>query len=156
VCWKDAPSGWVNCGMGAARDSRTCAEIVFGQVAAVGQLALTAATLGSSLAVPGAGAANAGKLAELKELYKKLEAAYKTAKDNFPALAAAEKTVEAGLTAKNQYTAVSTALNVTTAEDIARVSAQIAQIVDTSGVSSTIANFTYPKCSKYTELGANN
>jgi hypothetical protein len=157
VCWKDPPKGWVNCGMGAAKDSTTCAAIVFGQVAAVGQLALTAATLGSSMAgTAGAGgAANAGKLAQLRELYTKLEKAYRDAKAAYPALKAAEQTVEAGLTVKKGYTAINTAVNVATAEDLARVSAQIASIVDASGVSATIGAYTYPKCSKYSGLGAN-
>ena len=30
VCWADKPKGWVNCGMGAAKDSKTCAAITFG------------------------------------------------------------------------------------------------------------------------------
>lgn len=157
VCWKDPPKGWVQCGMGAAKDSFTCGTIIFGQVAAVGQLALTAATLGSSMAgTAGASAVqNAGKLAQLKELYTKLEAAYSAAKKTYPALAVAEKTVEAGLTVKKGYTAINTALNVATAEDLARVSAQIASIVDATGVSATIGAYTYPKCSKYEDLGVN-
>lgn len=48
VCWGQPPSGWVNCGMGAAKDSATCAKIIFSQVASVGQMAMNIATLGSS------------------------------------------------------------------------------------------------------------
>jgi hypothetical protein len=157
VCWKDPPSGWVNCGMGAAKDSTTCASIVFGQVAAVGQLALTVATLGSSMAGGGAasGAANAGKLASLKAQYEKLKGLYDAAKTTYPALQAAEKVVEVGLTVKKAYTAIETATNAIVAEDIARLAAQIAAIVDSSGVSSTIGAYTYPKCSKYFEVGQN-
>ena len=55
VCWADKPSGWVNCGMGAAKDSATCASIVFDQVWSVGELALNAATFGASKAALSAG-----------------------------------------------------------------------------------------------------
>ena len=68
---KIPPKGWVQCGMGAAKDSFTCGTIIFGQVAAVGQLALTAATLGSSMAgTAGASAVqNAGKLSPIDEKF---------------------------------------------------------------------------------------
>lgn len=35
-----------------------------------------------------------------------------------------------------------------TAEDIVRVSAQIAGLIDPTGVADTVAAYTYPKCSK--------
>ena len=87
----------------------------------------------------------------MKELYAKLQDLYEKAKKASTALAAAEKTVEAGLTVKTGYTAINTALNVATAEDLARVAAQIASIVDSSGVSDVVGAYTYPKCSKYFE-----
>lgn len=49
VCWGDSPPDWVNCGMGAAVDSSTCAKMVFDQVTSVGNLALNIATLGASM-----------------------------------------------------------------------------------------------------------
>src|SRR5262249_46814021 len=151
VCWKLPPKGWVDCGMGAAKDATTCASVIFSQVAAVGQLAMTAATLGQSI---GAGSAanaadKASKLQKLKDLYTQLETAYEAAKKATPALQTAENVVKAGLVVKQGYTAINTAVNVATVEDLTRVSAQIAAIVDSSGVSSTIAAYTYPKCSKY-------
>src|SRR5438477_566569 len=78
VCWGQPPSKWVQCGMGAAKDSSTCGQIVFGQVASVGSLALTVATLGTSTAATSAEktATSAGKLAELQKKYKELKAAY--------------------------------------------------------------------------------
>lgn len=166
VCWKKPPQDWVDCGMGAAKDSATCARITFGQVAAVGNLALTAASLGSSLVgTAGAGAAaNAGKLSTLMQKYNDLVAAYNAAKATSPALQAAETAYELGKTVKTTYTQIDTAKKtveaattpglISTAEDLARLSAEIAAIVDTSGVSATIAAFAYPKCSKYEELGA--
>ena len=55
VCWSDAPNGWVGCGMGAAKDSKTCANIILDQVTSVGELALNIATLGSGNAATKAG-----------------------------------------------------------------------------------------------------
>ena len=160
VCWKTPPQGWVECGMGAAKDSTTCASIVFGQVASVGQLALTVATLGSSLA--GSSAGSAGKLAQLKAQYQRLKDAYDAAKKTYPALQTAETVAEVGLSAKKAYTAVDTFVQIggtaqhapsdpVIAEDFARLAAQIAAVIDTSGVSSVIGSYTYPKCSKYFE-----
>lgn len=153
VCWKAPPSGWVHCGMGAATTDKKCGEIIFGQVTSVGKLALTVATMGSSMVGNAGGSApgNASKLVQLKELYAQLQDKYEKAKKASSALAAAEKTVEASLTVKSGYTAINTALNVATAEDLARVAAQIASIVDSSGVSDVVGTYTYPKCSKYFE-----
>ena len=65
VCWANTPKGWVGCGMGAAKDSKTCAKQIFDQVSSIGQVALTIATAGSSAGASGAANAgkNAGKLA---------------------------------------------------------------------------------------------
>ena len=78
--------------MGAAKDLKTCASIVFNQVSSVGKLALTIATLGESSAVTEAemSSGNASKLAKLKDLYKKMKEAYEAAKKEFPALRKAE------------------------------------------------------------------
>jgi len=48
VCWGQAPKGWVGCGMGAAKDSSTCASTIFSQVSSVGMLAVNIATMGAS------------------------------------------------------------------------------------------------------------
>ena len=71
VCWAHTPSGWVGCGMGAAKDSKICAAIKFDQVASVGQMAVNIATLGSSSPSNTAlnAARKAGKIAELKEKF---------------------------------------------------------------------------------------
>ena len=167
VCWSAAPKSppaekdWVDCGMGAAKDSMTCASIIFNQVAAVGQLAMTAATLGSSMAgnAGSSVATNAGKLAELKALYAKLKDGYDAAKKAYPAIQTAEKAYEVGSDLNKLRTAINT-LNTAAdtaqnrealAEDITRVAAQIAALVDSSGVSATVAAYTYPKCSRYFE-----
>jgi len=72
VCWASAPKGWVNCGMGAAKDSTTCAKIIWDQVSSVGTLALNIASLGSSAAAT-EGASAATKAAELSSLQKKFQ-----------------------------------------------------------------------------------
>ena len=75
VCWAEKPAGWVDCGMGAAKDSTTCASTVFSQVSSVGQMAMFVASLGTSSAgTQSAGAAqSAGRLAKLKAQYESQE-----------------------------------------------------------------------------------
>lgn len=76
VCWGGPPTGWVECGMGAAKDSYTCGSIIFDQVSAVGNMALSIATLGSSAAI--SAAAQAGKTAErIAAMKKKFESLQK-------------------------------------------------------------------------------
>jgi hypothetical protein len=151
VCWFNGPKGWKNCGMGAAKTSKICGSTVFGQVSSVGTLALTVATLGTSTAATGAAstATSAGKLAKLKATYSSMKKAYDAAKKSSAALRQAENAVKLGVVASKTIKAVGTAKNIVTAEDIARTAAQIAAIVDKSGVSDVIGAYTYPKCSKY-------
>jgi hypothetical protein len=155
VCWGGAPPGWVECGMGAAKDEKTCASIVFNQVASVGKLAMTIASLGESSAVTSAAnaPAKASRLAQLKETYAKMKAAYEAAKKEYPALQKAEqsfqKTAQGASKDKKFAMALNDASEGVTEEDLVRAAAQIASIVDSSGVSSTIEAYTYPKCSKY-------
>lgn len=51
VCWADNPSGWVDCGAGAAKDDLTCAAKISDQV---GSVAYTAAVTGLAVATAGA------------------------------------------------------------------------------------------------------
>jgi hypothetical protein len=151
VCWDGGPPGWVECGMGAAKDATTCASIVFNQVASVGQLALTVATLGESDAVTSAATApeKASKLAQLTEQFNKLKTAYESAKQAYPALQQAETTFKVGFAVKKGVTAISTAADAMTPEDMVRAAAEMASIVDSSGLTATVAAYTYPKCSEY-------
>jgi hypothetical protein len=155
VCWGGAPPGWVECGMGAAKDSKTCESIVFNQVASVGKLAMTIATLGESDAAMSAenAPAQASKLAQLKDQYNKMKAAYEAAKKETPALQKAEDTFKASAQGSSKDKKFAAALNeaaeADTPEDLVRAAAQIASIVDSSGVSSIVEAYTYPKCSKY-------
>jgi hypothetical protein len=146
VCWAGVPNTWVNCGMGAARDSNTCAAVVVGQVQSVGQVAFNVATLGTGTAASGAASAasKATRLAELKRRYEQLKALYERAQ---PAL-------DAALRAKQAHGATLDAVElmdeeVVTEADILRISAQIAAIADPTGVADTVAAYSYPKCSAY-------
>ena len=78
VCWANTPSGWVGCGMGAAKDSQTCKDTIIDQVSSVGQVALTIATAGSSTAATGTAnaAKSAGKLAKLTAKFNKMKKAF--------------------------------------------------------------------------------
>ena len=150
VCWGDKPKRWVNCGMGAAKDSKTCASITFGQVAAVGEMGLFIGSLGSSGAATKAatGPQKASKLAKLKKDFEAMKKAFEAAK-NGPKMQKAIKAAQAAGKVKKGYNASQTLKNAVTEEDMIRAAAQIAAIADPTGVSSTVAAYTYPKCSKY-------
>jgi hypothetical protein len=151
VCWAQIPKGWVNCGMGTAKDSATCAQIVFGQVYSVGNLAFNIATFGGSGAAGKAASSadDASKLAKLKKKFAELSEAFEKAKEGSEALQNAEMAFIAGNKGFKAYTAYKTGETVVTEEDLIRMSAQIAAIADPSGVADVAAAYTYPKCSKY-------
>ena len=150
VCWGGPPPSWVECGMGAAKTSAVCGSAVFGQVASVGQMAMTVASLGSSTALTAGMKApeDASKLAKLKQEYSRMKVAFDLAKKNNQNVARAVQAADAANKGKKGYVAMDTADNITTEEDMARLSAQIAGIMDPTGVSDTVAAYTYPKCSK--------
>ena len=56
VCWASNPSGWIDCGMGSARDSGTCAQIIMDQVSSIGTMTLNLVRLAGS----------GGKLSQLR------------------------------------------------------------------------------------------
>lgn len=149
VCWAEKPKGWVNCGMGAAKDSKTCAAITFGQVAAVGQMAMFIGSLGTSSAAQGAkGPAEAKKLTELQQNFNRMMDAFEAVK-NTTEVQQAIKAAETAGNIQKGYNASQTAKKAVTAEDLIRAAAQIAAILDPSGVAATVAAYTYPTCSKY-------
>lgn len=151
VCWGQPPAGWVQCGMGAAKDSKTCASTVFGQVASVGQMAMFVATFGSSTPLTAGMKApeQASRLTKLKQQYSAMKVAFDNLKKTNSAVASAVRGLDAANKGRKGYVAMETASNIVTEEDMARMAAQIASILDPSGVSSTVAAYTYPKCSKY-------
>ena len=151
VCWGQPPSGWVQCGMGAAKDSKTCASIVFGQVASVGQLALTVASLGSSTSLNAGMKApqNASKLAKLRQEFSAMKVAFDNLKKTNTTVKNTVTALDAANKGRKGYVAMDTASSIVTEEDMARLAAQIAAILDPSGAAATVAAYTYPKCSKY-------
>lgn len=78
VCWASNPRGWVNCGMGAAQNSRACKTVIMDQIFSVGKMALNIATLGTSGAL--SGAAQAAKLARLRRDLASLKTAFRNSK----------------------------------------------------------------------------
>jgi hypothetical protein len=151
VCWGQPPPGWVQCGMGAAKDSTACASVVFGQVASVGQLAITVASLGSSTALTAGMSASekASRLAKLKQQYSALKVQFELLKKSNQNVQKAVDAYQAANVGKKGYKAMGTAEDAVTEEDMIRLAAQIAAIVDPTGISDTVASYTYPKCSKY-------
>jgi predicted lipid-binding transport protein (Tim44 family) len=145
VCWANAPNGWVGCGMGAAKTSSVCAETIFDQVASVGNLALNIVTFGTEKAADIA--KDAAKAAELRKQFEqlkklsenseKVQQAIQAGQGKFPIVEAGKSTAEI---LKADPTTVTT-------EDIVRVSAQVASLIDPTGVSDVVGAFTYPKCS---------
>jgi hypothetical protein len=69
VCWARSPEVWVGCGMGSAKSKKICGQIIFSQIASVGQMAMNIATFGASGAATGAAnaAKNAAKVGKLKK-----------------------------------------------------------------------------------------
>ena len=165
VCWGQAPKvpqvseNWVECGMGAAKDSATCVFVTKDQVLAVGKLAWTVASAGSNLL--GAAGANAavptGKVAELKEMYANLMKAYEIARAKSDKIRAAEQAYTVGTNLNKTKNKIEAAQNAAKtiqnetylAADIIRAGAQITAILDSSGISSTVAAYSYPLCSSY-------
>jgi len=145
VCWGAAPNGWVECGMGAAKDKKTCAETIINQVASVGNMVVNLVTLGSSSAAEGA--ESAGKLAQLIPKFNEIKAFYNSNK-------AVIDTAKAGMKIKTGVESMENAINAgkspdVTVEDITRIAAEIASVIDPTGIAGVVAAYTYPKCSKY-------
>lgn len=150
VCWGTAPDGWVECGMGAAKDVSTCAKTIINQVVSVGSLALNIATLGTS--GEATAAANAGgKLAKMKEMFSGIKKIYDANKEVFDTIKAGGQVVSKAKTAYDSMSKIAAASNddQATAEDFARYAAELASVIDPTGVSGVVAAYTYPKCSKY-------
>jgi len=149
VCWGQAPKGWVECGMGAAKDKSTCADQIIAQVGSVGTAILNIASLGTTAALGQASAA-AQKVKQMKETFEKVKSAVENGKKIFDKFAnkdqIAEKLKSLGKDVEKAPTDEKQIL--TTSEDIARKAAELASMVDPSGVSGVIAAYTFPKCSK--------
>lgn len=161
VCWASTPPGWVGCGMGAAIDSASCRDAVIDQVSSVGTLALNIATLGSSSGATKAatGAKSAAKLAKLRKQLASIKKSF-TASKNMKKLVNKAKKIKRGVEKAHGYyekarEVVAVADQVAhanpskmTAADIIRLTAEIAAIADPTGIASTVAAYSHPKCSQ--------
>ena len=153
VCWMEKPRGWVNCGMGAAKNKKTCGGIIFDQVTSVGSVALEVATLGSSAAVTDAAETpeKAAQLSKLRQQYADMKEAWNAIKESKrveQGMEAADKLYEGEEQVRTIVGADQDAQEAVTPEDMARVAAAIASIVDPTGVAGIAASYTYPKCSE--------
>jgi hypothetical protein len=138
VCWSGAPKGWVECGMGAAKDSATCGKIIFDQVSSVGMMAINIATLGSS------GAATTASKSALKTAFKQLQDKTKNARELAGKIATAKKAAAGTYGLAEMLSANPDSV---TDADIVRMSAELAAVVDPTGVAGVTAAYSYPKCS---------
>ncbi len=140
ICWGAPPAGWVDCGMGAAVSNQVCASTIIGQITSVGTLALNIASLGTSSAATAGG--KLARLSQFTDKFKNLKAIYEKGKKVFDEI----QGFKAKYDALNNVIEASRADDIT-AEDITRISAEIAALIDPSGVSDVIAAYTFPKCS---------
>ena len=137
--------------MGAVSIKGKCASVIKDQVVAVGDMAMSIATLGASKL-----ASTPGKVKKSKELTKKwkaLKQKYKTLKKANPKLKDAEKAqksykdaedVNDGLVAVDDVAGEIDEEDLSAA-DIARLAATILALVDPSGVAGVVAAFSYDK-----------
>jgi hypothetical protein len=150
VCWGQPPSGWVNCGMGAASSSSKCATHISNQLISVGTLAMTVASMGTVQAGKGP---SSGNFAEIKKKFDQAKEAWNKVKNNPQVKAAidkasAAKEVYSDVAKKSKPFVDMATQDGLTAADMVRITAEMAAIVDSSGVSQTVAAYSYPKCSK--------
>lgn len=147
VCWGKNPDGWVGCGMGSAISSKICAETIFNQIMSVGQMALNVVTLGAT-------AAASKSVSDLEELQKKFDDLTKLylSTDMISDIAdAAVNDPDYAPIAKDADQCRTVDVDKVLPEDLARIAASIAALVDPTGIAGTVASFTYPKCSSILE-----
>jgi Ricin-type beta-trefoil lectin domain len=145
VCWGQTPDGWVDCGMGAAKDAATCATVLGSQVMAVGEAALFVGSMGSSSAVTSS--------SKLMQMFGKAKDAYKTFYANNKAKIDAAVQLKKVTTLTGQTLALSQYLDEHGENpdpvEITRAIAAMAAVLDPTGVSSIISAYTFNTCDKY-------
>jgi hypothetical protein len=143
VCWGQPPSGWVDCGFGAARDQEQCEEALKDQIMSVTDTVLFVASLGASSATRPMSKGTqqfydlveqANKLKEMVDLVLDLE-------ENRP-----EALLNNFASWFEQYGNVN--FEDLEPEDLFRVVAEMASEFDESGIASIFAAYTWPLCSK--------
>jgi hypothetical protein len=145
VCWGTAPtvSGkkWVNCGMGAASDDAACGSAVTNQILGPLEIVAFVASWGSS------GAATTGAKSGARAATKVAQAGSKAS-----GLKDAAKALDKGMEGIGKTTGyMSTMSSISTLQsetDAIRAAAELASLVDPSGISSTVAAYAFDTCDK--------
>ena len=133
VCWGDAPPNWVGCGMGAAIDDGACAKTIADQILGPLEIIAFVATLGTS-----SGASSAAKTQKLSKLETSTQALKSHLKD----------VARDPQSADSAAAAISDLESAQTDTDKARAAAALLSVVDPTGVSSTVAAYTFDTCDK--------
>jgi hypothetical protein len=143
VCWAKTPPGWVNCGMGAAKDKTTCDWVIVGQVSSVVMSALNFLSVGMTSSLSPTylkAAAEVGNVKKLRDSY----AAIKSTKTGATAINSWKLTMKG----KRGYEALEYGFEgLMTNEDAIRYSALLVSLVDPTGTAAVVAAYTRPKCS---------
>jgi hypothetical protein len=79
ACWPQAPKSWVACGIGAAKDAKSCAAVALDRVAMVKHHAVA---FGRDANVPPTPAQKVSRLIALHDKYQEMAAAYSSVKDS--------------------------------------------------------------------------
>lgn len=147
VCWGQPPQGWVDCGFGAASSGAECAQAIADQIVSIGEAVLFIGSLGTSSTVTPIvkGTTRYNKVKEaLQQLGRKIDDLVDSNPDFRDTLQVADKTYKVSQ-------ATEELMKVTEPEDMVRLAALVASLMDPTGVSSVIASFTYPVCSRYAD-----
>ncbi|CAK4093704.1 unnamed protein product [Aphanomyces euteiches] len=121
VCWAGNPSGWSNCGFGAAESSRRCAEVIKDQIMSVGQLAFNVVSGGAAK-----GLQSAWKAVKSKDVIQK--AMKKISGKGFGVISKLEDSKDPA--------------------DAVRLAAAITAMFDPTGVSDVVESFAFSTCDK--------
>ncbi|KAH9095297.1 hypothetical protein Ae201684P_013413 [Aphanomyces euteiches] len=127
VCWAGNPSGWVNCGFGAAQSPQRCAEVIQDQIMSVDQLAFNILTEGEAM--------EAGEGMKLQDAFKGIQG-----KDVI------KQAMSKLMTAFGDMTKLDSS---TDPADIIRLAAGIAAMFDPTGVADVVQSYAYSTCDKY-------
>jgi hypothetical protein len=149
VCWASSPSGWVNCGMGAATTTLVCTSTTFGQVTSVGMVAINIATFGASgeaEAAANGAELGTGFVSKLKSQFADLQTLYKNSEEFITFLKNAAKVASTAIAAKDVINVLQ--MDNQQPADIIRVTAEIAALVDPTGLAGVVAAYSYPLCSE--------
>lgn len=149
VCWGNPPNGWVQCGMGGARDSSVCAKVITDQIVSVGVMVYKIVTLGTGPPVQSA----ATQAEAFKQLMDSVAQPGKLQQVVTAGMNVWSKTEEARKLSKAGKAVSFAANQVYTPEDMVRLSAMVASFIDPSGVSGVVAAYAYTTCSKLQALG---